>query len=537
MQSRMTPAAVLTGGLMLGALAFGGVVLPVATEATAAETTLTYSWPRNGGALNPHLYSPNEMTAQSLVYEPLLKYRADGTLEPWLATAWEVSPDGRVYTFTLREGVTFSDGVPFDAAAVKANFDAVLANLERHRWLELAAQIERTEVIDPRTFRLTLKGAYYPTLYDLALVRPFRFLSPAAIPAGGSTAEGILAPVGTGPWRLAEARLGEFDLYARNDRYWGEAPAFDRLLVKVIPDTNARAVAFETGGIDLIYGGDSQISANTFARLQARGDLWTGISAPQATRALAINSGRAPTDDLAVRQAIGHAVDKRAIVASVLHDLEPVAETLFAPNVPYADIGLPPHAFDPARAAALLEAAGWLAPRPGAIREKNGLPLRLELCFVGNEPQEKAIAEIIQAQLRAVGIDAALVGEEKSAFQARQKDGSFGMIFNATWGAPYEPHSFVASMRMPSHADYQAQSGLPMKADLDARISAVLVSVDEAERQALYTDILTTLHQQAVYLPISYLTSVAVARPTIENVTFGATRNEIPLHTIRPAAR
>ncbi|WP_142846588.1 nickel ABC transporter substrate-binding protein [Telmatospirillum sp. J64-1] len=521
-------AAALAAGMMLGGIA----AVPVAA---GAESTLTYSWPRNSGVLNPHLYSPHEMVSQAFVYEPLVKYRADGSIVPWLASAWEISPDGRVYTFTLREDVRFSDGTPFDAAAVKANFDAVLANFDRHRWLELISQIEATEVVDEYTFRLTLKGAYYPTLYDLALVRPLRFLSPAAIPANGNTADGIEVAVGTGPWKQVETRLGEYDLYARNEMYWGTQPSFDRLLVKVIPDANSRAIAFETGAIDLIYGGENQVSANTFARLQANKSIWTGISAPQATRVLAVNSGRAPTDDLAVRRAINHAVNKQAIIDAILYGLEPVAHTLFAPNVPYADQGLEPYAYDPAKAAALLDEAGWVQPPGGGIRTRNGQPLRLELCFVGNEAQEKAIAEVIQADLRAVGIDAVLVGEEKSAFLSRQRDGRFGMIFNNTWGAPYEPHSFVASMRQPSHADYQAQKGLPMKAELDAWISDVLVSVDEEARRDLYRDILTTLHEQAVYLPLSYLTSVAAARPNIENVTFGATKNEIPLETVRPA--
>ncbi len=323
-------------------------------------------------------------------------------------------------------------------------------------------------------------------------MRPLRFVVPSAIPAGGSTAEGIVAPIGTGPW-AAESRLGEYDLYRRNDRYWGEKPAFDRLLVKVIPDSNSRVIAFETGGIDLIYGSGSQISANAFARMRDSGRLWTGVSQPQATRLLAVNSGRAPTDEPAVRRAIQHAVDKRSIAEAILHGLEPVADTLFAPNMPYSDLGLPPAGYDPAAAAALLDAAGWTRPAGGGIRVKDGRPLRLDLCFVGNEPQEKAVAEVIQANLRAVGIDVALVGEEPGAFYARQKDGRFGMIFNNSWGAPYEPHASVASMRRPSHADFQAQSGLPMKAELDRMIGEVLVTVDEDRRRDLYRTILTTL--------------------------------------------
>lgn len=523
-------AAGLVRRLALAAGIAGAVLGSVAAPALA-EGTLTYSWSSNVGPLDPHRYSPNQMFAQAMLYEPLVRYRDGGVIEPWLATSWTVTPDGRSYSFTLRDGVAFSDGSPFDAAAVKANIDAVLADAASHGWLELVAQIRSVEAVDPRTVRLTLKDPYYPVLLELALVRPLRFAAPSVL-----TPQGVKAPVGTGPWLLAETRRGEYDRFTRNPSYWGPKPAYDSILVKVIPDPNARAVALETGAIDLIHG-SGQISADGFARFKAAGRFQTGVSAPLATRALAINSGRAPTDEVAVRRAINHAVNKDAIVAKLLYGLEPRADALFARNFPYTDLDLPPYAYDPAVAARLLDAAGWLRPAGGGVRAKDGGTLRLELCFVGNDAREKAIAEAIQANLKAVGIDAVLVGEEVNAIQARQKDGRFGLIFGDTWGAPYDPHSFASSMRVPSHADFQAQSGLPMKADIDADIGRVLVTTDEAARRDLYRRILTTLHEQAVYLPISYLTAISVASPTVAGVGFGPSAHEIPFEAMRPAAR
>lgn len=498
-----------------------------------AETTLTYSSPSNAGPLNPHAYAPNEMFAQAMLYEPLVKYQADGTIAPWLATAWTISGDGHVYTFTLRKGVTFSDGAVFDAAAVKANFDTILANRDRHNWLELANQIRKTETLDALTFRLTLKQAYYPVLQELALIRPFRFISPAAIPPEG-TADKIISPVGTGPWKLAETKLGEYDLFIRNEAYWGPKPEFDRVLVKVIPDPNSRAVAFETGDIDLIYGA-GQISPDVFARLQTMYPGKAKVSQPLATEMIALNTQRAPTSDLFVRRAINHAVDKDAIVSSVLYGTQKRADALFAPNFPYANVGLHPYAYDPVKAEALLDEAGWRRANGGEIRAKSGVKLRIELCYVGNNAQQKAIAEVIQAELRKIGIDVTLVGEEANSFETRQREGEFGMIFGETWGAPYDPHSFVSSMRVPSHADYQAQLGLPLKGELDAKIGEVLVTVDETKRQRLYRDILTALHEEAVYLPLAYSTSLLVAGPKLDEAGFGPSVSEIPFETYRPA--
>jgi nickel transport system substrate-binding protein len=135
---------------------------------------------------------------------------------------------------------------------------------------------------------------------------------------------------------------------------------------------------------------------------------------------------------------------------------------------------------------------------------------------------------VIQGDLRKLGIQVNLLGQEEDAFEKRHLNGEFGLTFNETWGAPYDPHSFMSSMRVPSHADYQAQLGLAQKADLDAKIGEVLVSTDPAKRQRLYTELLTVLHEQAVYLPISYQVGTIVHRPDLTGVAYGATKNEIP---------
>lgn len=500
-----------------------------------AASVLNFSWPLNVGPLNPHLYSPNQMFAQNMVYEPLLKYRADGTVGSWLAESWQASDDGRSYHFKLRQDVTFSNGEPFDADAVVANFKAVLANRERHAWLELANQIVDVVADDEYDVTLTLKDPYYPVLQELALPRPFRFIAPSQFVDGG-TMNGIKQPIGTGPWILRETRLGEEDVFVRNDRYWGAKPFYEQITVKVIPDPNSRAVAFETGQIDLIYGTDGPISPDTYERFRAMGTYLAELSSPLETRVLALNTNRGVTRDLAVRLAINHAVNKDLIIDTVLYGTQKRADTLFAPNVPYADVGLKPYEFDPHQASELLDRDGWVLPDGGKVRMKDGMPLQIDLSFVGTDAVAKSIAEIIQADLRKVGIDVALIGEEESSVYARQRDGRFGMIFNRTWGAPYDPHAFVSSMRVPSHADYQAQLGLLDKAEIDAKISQTLIETDQEKRRNLYRDILTRLHEEAVYLPLTYVTAIAVGKKDLGSIPFGAMSSEIPFEKLVPVA-
>lgn len=516
-------------GLFFRILFLSLLLFCLAGVASAEEKVLTFSWHANAGDLNPHLYSPNQMYAQAMVYEPLVRYGDGGTVEPCLAESWEISPDGKTYTFFLRKNVLFSDGTPWDAEAAKKNIDTVLANGKRHSWLDMVNQIESAEAAESHVLKVHLKNPYYPLLQELALIRPMRFLAPSAFPESGNTAEGMKKAVGTGPWVLTETKKGEYDLFVRNEHYWGPRPFFDKILVKVLPDPDSRVVALETGELDLIFGGGSQISLETFRRLEAQKRFGTGVSGPtMGTLALAINSGKEPTNDLRVRQALQHVADKATLTKVIFLDVHRQADTLFSPSMPYCDIPLTPYAHDPARAEALLDEAGWKKTEGKPYRTKDGVELALEFCFVGNNALEKAIGEIFQAELRKVGVKVTLLGEEPDSFYKRQKDGEFHLIVNETWGAPYEPHSMVSSMRTPSHADYQAQSGLPMKAELDAKITRVLVSTDETERRELYREILTTLHEQAVYLPLTYMTLVTVYRNDLKGVAFTPMDNVIP---------
>jgi nickel transport system substrate-binding protein len=499
-----------------------------AKKSATVKDTVVYSYPSNvGGPLNPHMYSPSQMFAQTMVYETLVKTNLDGTMGPCLAESWDISPDGTVYTFHLRQGVQFTDGEPFNSEAAVKNINAVMANAVRHAWLGITAKIKGCEADGEYDFKLILNSPYYPALDDLALPRPFTFLSPAAFPDDGDTSKGIKAPVGTGPWKLVETKLGEYDVFERNENYWGGKPGPAKVLVKVIPDPVTRALAFESGEIDLIYG-QGQINFDSFARLKSGQGVNAAVSPPMGTVALALNSAKGPTKERAVRQALQHIANKKDIVQGVTLGTQIQAETYFAPIVPYCDIGLEPYVFDVSKAAAILDNAGWKIPAGKTTREKGGAPLVIDLCFVGNNAAQKAIAEVLQGQMHACGIMLNLVGEESDSFYRRQREGDFGMIFSDTWGPPYEPHAMVSSMLLPSHADYMAQIGLPGKARLDANIRAVFETTNVKKRQALYKDILTTLHSEAVYMPLYYNTLFEVHRDAeLKNVRFGADKYHI----------
>lgn len=500
-------------------------------EARAAKTKapktnqLVYASTKDIRNINPHLYG-GEMAAQNMVFEPLVVNTMKG-LKPGLAKNWEISPDGRVYTFHLREGVKFTDGVPLNAEAVKLNIDAVVANKPRHAWLELVNQINGTDIVDEMTFRLTLKNAYYPTLDELALIRPFRFISPNCF-INGATKDGVKAYIGTGPWMLSDYKPNQYTIFTANPNYWGTPPRVDSVKWKVMPDHQTILLALQKGEIHLLFGADGDmIDLDSFQALEQQGRYQTFISHPIASRAILLNAHQPVTRDLTVRRAFEYVVDKKGIAQGILNGSESVAQTLMSPGVPYCNVGLAPYSYDPAKAGRLLDEAGWKMGEDG-FRHKDGKQCELSIYFNANNSQERTISEFIQSNMKAVGVKLNIVGEEKQAFLDRQKSGKFDLQYSLSWGIPYDPQSYISSWRIPAHGDYQAQLGLKQKDWLDKAISDLLIEPDKGKRQDMYKQVLTYIHDSCVYIPLTFSRTKAVAAMELKGVGFNPSQYGIP---------
>lgn len=486
--------------------------------------SLTFANFRDTRDLNPHIYS-GEIWAQNMLYESLVKVTPEG-IAPWLAEKWETSADGKVYTFTLRSNVKFSDGVAFNAQTAKQNIDAVLANRERHGWLEMVRIIEKVEALDERRLRFTLKEPYYPFLTELAVTRPMRFISPAAMKEGG-TKQGVNAYIGTGPYVMSEHKTDEYAVFTLNPHYWGEKPKLEKVVMKVIPDTQTRLLALQKGEIELIYG-KNMIDADAFAQLGKDKKFTTKLSAPVSTRMLLINTTSENLKDVRVRQALQHAVNKTDIAEGIFNGSEIPADTLLAKNVPYSNIDLKPYDYDLEQAKKLLDAAGWQQKSGQTWRQKDGKPLSIGIYYDSNTASQKVIAEYLQNEFAELGIELKLHGEEEQAYRDRLKAGQFDIVFNISWGTPYDPQSFLSGMKLPVYGDYAAQQGLAQKKQIDDSIKHALITTDEKERQELYRYVLTTLHEEAVYIPLTYERNRAVFVNSLKGVDFNPSQFEIP---------
>ena len=493
------------------------------TGASEGKEELVFVNYRDIRDLNPHLYA-GEMYAQEMLYETLVNITADG-YEGCLAESWDISDDGKTYTFHIRDGVKFSDGEVCDANAIKANFDAIIENKDRHTWLEMMNLLVGVSAPDDKTFVIELSEPYYPLLTELGVTRPFAMISPKAM-KDGSTKDGVNAYIGTGPYVLTDFVTDEYAVFEANENYWGEQPKIKKITVKVIPDNQTRILALEKGEIDMIFG-KNMIDADAINQYTGNDKFTVSLSDPTSTRQIVLNTTRDVLADKEVRQALQHATNKQAISDGIFYGLEQPADTLFAKTVPYCDIDLEPYAYDVELAQSMLDEAGWVV---GAdkIRERDGQKLNIDLLYNSDSVTEKAIAEYLQSEYQKIGISLNIHGEEEQSYRDNMKAGNFDMVFNICWGTPYDPQSSLAAMRAPVYGDYAAQLGLEDKADIDQAITDILVSTDETKRQELYTFVLTRLHEDAVYIPLTYECNKAIYRSDLQGFHFTQTQYEVP---------
>lgn len=516
-------AGILSLGLLSGCSNEAVTPATDTSVASAKKEELVFVNYRDIRDLNPHLYA-GEMYAQEMLYETLVNITEDG-YEGCLAESWEISEDGKVYTFKIRKGITFSDGTVCDANAILQNFNAIIENKERHTWLEMMNLLVGVSAPDSETFVIELSAPYYPMLTELGVTRPFAMISPTAM-KDGSTKDGVDSYIGTGPYILTDFETDEYAVFEANESYWGESPAIKKITVKVIPDNQTRILALEKGEIDLIFG-KNMVDADAVNKYVDSGQISVALSAPTSTRHIVLNTKNTILSDISVRQALQHGTNRQAISEGIFYGLEQPADTLYSTSTPYCDVGLKAYIYSAETSGQMLTDAGWLTGTDG-IRVKNGQKLALSLLYNSDSVTEKSIAEYLQSEYAKLGIQLSIAGQEEQSYRDNMKAGNFDMVFNICWGMPYDPQSSLAAMRAPVYGDYAAQLGLADKAEIDAAISRILVSTDEVQRQEDYRFVLTRLHEDAVYLPLTFECNKAIYGADLQGVGFTQTQYEVP---------
>lgn len=469
------------------------------------------------------------------VYEALLRRDPfpPHELGPELAESWEVSADGLELTFHLRRGVRWHDGEPFDADDVVFTFDtvrdpAVLAPTARAN-LEVVSAYEAPDAF---TFRLRLRE---PSFYLLQHLEDLTIIPRHIFERGDFNAHPDLRrPVGTGPFEVAAFRPGREAVLERNDAYWGEPARLDRVVYRFAQD--------RTLGLQMLRRGDVDLMPRlTTAQVeQVRGDrellrtheLRTFV-APGFTF-LAYNTRRPQLEDRRVRQAVTMLIDRETMLCALEGCMGRLADGPYPAGHPGADPGLEPWPFDPARARALLDRAGWRLPRAGGVRRRDGRPLELTFLVPAVSTTMHRVATLMQQDLLRAGIRMDLQSVDWSVFLQRVQEHDFdlaGLQFTTDW----ETDLYV--LYHSSQADGGMNYGAWRHDEADALLDGLRRELDPARRVRMQRRLHRILHEEVPHAFLFERVVSTLGRRELRNAVTGLPWYSERLWFIAPSER
>lgn len=460
----------LTGPSASGAASPGELVVAYAVEVSN---------------LDPHLLiDTDSRAARAHLYDNLVTADAEGEIVPQLAERFTLSRDGKTYTFHLRKGVEFHDGTPFDAEAVKFTLDRARDPKWATGSRSYLAAISRVEVVDEHTVRVVTEKPFAPLLAHLTLPGLGSIISPTAAKKWGKDFD--KHPVGTGPYRFKEWIRGDRLVFERNDKYWGPKAKVERLVYKPIPDTAARVAMLEAGDAHVA----AKVPAIEVTRMREAG-LQVFEQPTTRTIFFYLNTQEKPTNDLKVRQAINHAIDRQAIVRQILSGAGNVTPSLLGTPAVFGYAPVEAWTYDPAKARALVKEAGAEGAKLVLWAPKAAYP------------QSAEVAQFVQQQLQAVGLDVNLtIWGDQPAYQRAPETGRYNM-FLLGWGNG--TRDAEGTLRALFHSSL---SGKPFNRSryanptVDRMLDEAAADPDRRKRAALYRQIQEILYRDATHVAL-----------------------------------
>jgi peptide/nickel transport system substrate-binding protein len=424
---------------------------------------------------------------------------ATGKYVGGLATSWETSADGKKVTFKLRSGVKFQDGTDFDADAVKFTIERILdPDYKSPVAKAKLGPLTGVTVVDPSTVEFDL-SAPYPSLLNGLSQGWLAIVSPAAVQKYG--ADFGRHPVGTGPMSFVEWQAGDH-ITLKNSPDYNWAPDFldhqgpahlEQLVFKVVADDSARSAAIQSGDVQVAWN----MPAADFSRLKDAGGDLTMTATPWSGGSLSffLNTERAPTDDLAVRQAIQFGMNRDELIQTALFGIYSPAEGPIAPNtVGYSKDVEGKYPYDPDKAAALLDGAGWKMGSDG-WRHKGSDSLELHIITIN---QFKPIATTIQGLLKPLGFNVAVDVRDGSAAVAADSNGE------GTGGITGLVDSDASGVQLfYSSKNYGGFNWSRIKdSQIDTLLDDQSVELDPDKRNQILADLQSTIMDKALIYPM-----------------------------------
>lgn len=510
-----------------------------APNTASADNTLTYAI--NGGTLSGGKMDIHSSAFQATAlvmrnsFDSLVYQQADGSFVPWLAESWEVSDDGLQYTFQLREDVTFHDGEVFNAEAVKANFDHVVAPETASAdaasligYAETGGFYEGTEVVDEYTVRVDFRQPYAPFLQAVSTAK-LGFYSPATLrdnaaqlPAGGPDIS-----VGTGPYVLSAYTPDQSITFTANEDYdWAPegsghtgAPAIETIEFRILPESAVRTGALTSGEAQIA----SDITANTVEQI---GDDFEveNYTMPGLPYTLFLNENNTTGEvgdgvfaDQKVRRAFALGVDIGPAVESIYQGQAERAWSILSPATPDSyDPSLEESwAYDPDAANALLDEAGWTERDSDGYRVQDGV--RLSARWLAYNPVSDAnasLGDVVQSDLKQLGFeivrDNLEIASYYEEFNARAYDLS-------DWSFPSVDADVL---RAHLHTGGYKNGSSTADATVDQLLDDAIATSDPAEREALYQQLQQWNATHVAMVPIMVPSAITAYSPVIEDLSF-----------------
>lgn len=449
------------------------------------------------------------------ILETLVKYKDENTeVIPALAESWESSKDGLTWTFHLRKDVKFHDGTPFNAQAVKFNFDRWMDknNPYHHGEFEYYGYmfggypgvIKEVKAVDDYTVQITLNSPLAPFLSNLAMPN-FAISSPEAIKKYGQ--DYFKHPVGTGPFKFVEWKKDDQVVLERNDEYWGGKANFDKVIFRTIPDNSARLMELKSGNIDAMIG----LNPDDVETVKNDPNLQLLLRPSMNVGYLAMNMEKKPFDNVKVRQAINYAINKKALVDAFFGGLAKPAKNPLPPSLWGYNDEIQDYEYDPAKAKALLAEAGF----------PNGFSTTLWAMPVARPymPQPKQIAEAIQKDLEAVGIKAKIVTYDWATYLKKGENGEHELYLLGWTGDNGDPDNFLYVLLDKDNAKKGSASNVSFyKND---KVHELLIKAqqesDQAKRAEYYKEAQVIIHNDAPWVPLVHSTPPVAAKKTVKN--------------------
>ena len=470
-----------------------------------------------GQIAEPKSLDPDAVTAVNdfrivfNMYDGLVRYK-DGTLEvePSLAESWDISDDGTTYTFHLREGVTFHDGSPFNADAVKFNIDRMID--EDHPSHDTGpfplafyfSAVEEVKVVDDHTVEFQLKEPFAPFLSNLAYT-PGLMVSPAAVKEHGK--DFGRNPSGTGAYKFVEWQDNSRVVVERNPDYWDGAPPLEAVIYRPINDANTRIAEMLSGGLDVMV----EVPPDSVAQFRDDPGFTVHEQAGPHLWFLILNLKEGPFADQKVRQAANYAIDKTALVENILQGTAEVAAGPTPPAFAWAyNETLEPYPYDPDKAKQLLEEAGY-----------DGEELTFYVTEGGSGMLDPiAMGTAIQADLKAVGMTVNIETYEWNTFLGKVNPGLEGKADMAemawmTNSPDTLPFLALRTEAWPEKGGFN--SGYYSNEKVDELLSAARTSTDKDERAKLYKEMQEIVYEDAPWVFVANWKQNAVTRASVED--------------------